>query len=162
MTGAGTLGIIPDATRISAEYVPQIYFNILASSASPADHIPAQQHLHGADGFSKVAGKHTFKFGGEFRYLQVNERNLASQDGAFVFDGTVTGVDFADYLLGAQREPGGLHPGCGTTAGFAHALWRRLMCRTHGRQLQSDAEFGSSLGSEYALVRHAGKDPDLG
>jgi hypothetical protein len=51
-------------------------------------------------------GKHTFKFGGEFRYLQVNERNLASPDGAFVFDGTVTGVDFADYILGATSNAG--------------------------------------------------------
>src|SRR6202167_5151027 len=51
-------------------------------------------------------GRHTLKFGGEARYLQVNERNLASQDGAFVFDGTITGVDFADYLLGAATGAG--------------------------------------------------------
>jgi hypothetical protein len=41
------------------------------------------------------------KVGGEFRYLQVNERNYANPNGGFTFDGTVTGVDFADYLLGA-------------------------------------------------------------
>ena len=53
-----------------------------------------------------MVGRHTLKFGGEFRYLQINERNLASQDGAFVFDGTVTGFDFADYLLGATTDAG--------------------------------------------------------
>ena len=44
---------------------------------------------------------HTWKFGGEFRYLMVNERNYASPNGQFTFDGSVTGSDMADFLLGA-------------------------------------------------------------
>ena len=44
-----------------------------------------------SDVFSKSQGKHTWKFGGEFRYLQVNERNFANPNGGFTFDGTVTG-----------------------------------------------------------------------
>ena len=108
-------------------------------------------------------GKHTLKLGGEFRYLQVNERNLASQDGAFVFDGTVTGNDFADYLIGAPTgQRGRLHTGSFTAPGFAHALWRRLCAGHLEGNSQSDAESGSSLGSQHALVRHTGKDPDLG
>jgi hypothetical protein len=51
--------------------------------------------------FSKAQGRHTWKFGGEFRYLQVNERNFANPNGGFTFDGTVTGSDVADFLLGA-------------------------------------------------------------
>ncbi len=54
-----------------------------------------------SDVFSKSMGRHTWKFGGEFRYLQVNERNFASPNGQFIFDGTVTGSDVADFLLGA-------------------------------------------------------------
>ena len=57
------------------------------------------------DVISKSMGKHTWKFGGEFRYLQVNERNYANPNGGFVFDGTVTGNDFADFLLGAPATP---------------------------------------------------------
>jgi len=54
-----------------------------------------------SDVLSKLLGKHTLKVGGEFRYLQVNERNFANPNGGFNFDGNVTGVDFADFLLGA-------------------------------------------------------------
>ncbi len=68
-----------------------------------------------------MLGSHTLKFGGEFRYLQVNERNLASPDGAFVFDGTVTGNDFADYLIGAPTGAGG---------GFTQAALQLLDSRT--------------------------------
>src|SRR6202011_198551 len=47
------------------------------------------------------------KFGGEFRYLQVNERNYANVNGGFVFDGSATGSDFADFLLGAPASSNG-------------------------------------------------------
>jgi len=53
------------------------------------------------DNFSKVAGRHTLKFGGDVRYIQVNERNTYTSNGWFLFDGGETGNDFADYLLGA-------------------------------------------------------------
>jgi len=53
------------------------------------------------DNFSKVAGKHTLKVGGEFRYLQINERNTYTSNGYFEFYGNETGSDFADYLIGA-------------------------------------------------------------
>jgi len=107
VTGAGTQGIIPDGLPGFPEYVPQMYFNNFAIGAPSLITFQPNNTYTVSDGFSKVTGKHTFKFGGEFRYLQVNERNLASQDGAFVFDGTVTGNDFADYLIGAPTAQGG-------------------------------------------------------
>jgi hypothetical protein len=106
VTGVGTLGIIPDATPGFPEYVPQLYFNNFSIGAPSLITFQPNNTYTASDGFSKAMGKHTLKFGGEFRYLQVNERNLASQDGAFTFDGTVTGVDFADYLLGATTGAG--------------------------------------------------------
>jgi hypothetical protein len=107
VTGAGTLGIIPDGYPNYPEYVPQIYFNNFAIGAPSLITFQPDNTYMVSDGLSKVVGRHTLKFGGEFRYLQVNERNLASVDGAFVFNGTVTGVDFADYLLGAPAPQGG-------------------------------------------------------
>jgi hypothetical protein len=105
-TGVGSLGIIPDATPGFPEYVPQVYFNQFSIGTPSLITFQPNNTYTASDGFSKSMGKHTLKFGGEARYLQVNERNLASQDGAFVFDGTVTGVDFADYLIGAPTGAG--------------------------------------------------------
>jgi len=121
VTGAGTLGIIPDATPGFAEYVPQLYFNSFAIGAPPLITFQPNNTYMVSDGFSKVVGRHTLKFGGEFRYLQVNERNLASPDGAFIFDGSVTGVDFADYLIGAPTGGGG---------GYTQAALQLLDSRT--------------------------------
>ena len=121
VTGAGTQGIIPDALPGFPEYVPQLYFNNFAIGAPSLITFQPNNTYMASDGFSKVAGRHTLKFGGEARYLQVNERNLASQDGAFVFDGTVTGNDFADYLLGAPTGAGG---------GFTQAALQLLDSRT--------------------------------
>jgi len=121
VTGAGTQGIIPDALPGFPEYVPQLYFNSFAIGAPSLITFQPNNTYMASDGFSKVTGKHTLKFGGEARYLQVNERNLASQDGAFVFDGTVTGNDFADYLIGAPTGAGG---------GFTQAALQLLDSRT--------------------------------
>src|SRR5580698_7899024 len=107
VTGAGSLGIVPDATAGFPEYVPQVYFNNFSIGAPSLITFQPDNTYTVSDGLSKVIGKHTLKFGGEFRYLQVNERNLASPDGAFTFDGSVTGIDFADYLIGAPKNQGG-------------------------------------------------------
>ena len=121
VTGVGSLGIIPDATPGFPEYVPQVYFNNFAIGTPSLITFQPNTTYTASDGFSKVLGRHTLKFGGEARYLQVNERNLASQDGAFVFDGTATGVDFADYLVGAPTGSGG---------GYTQAALQLLDSRT--------------------------------
>ncbi len=121
VTGVGSLGIIPDATPGFPEYVPQVYFNNFAIGTPSLITFQPDNTYTVSDGFSKSMGKHTLKFGGEYRYLQVNERNLASQDGAFIFDGTVTGVDFADYLIGAPTGGGG---------GYTQAALQLLDSRT--------------------------------
>jgi hypothetical protein len=123
VTGAGSLGIIPQATPGFPEYVPQIYLDQLGLTLGTPSLITFQPNntYTISDGFSKALGKHTLKLGGEFRYLQVNERNLASQDGAFVFDGSATGVDFADYLLGEPTGAGG---------GYTQAALQLLDSRT--------------------------------
>jgi hypothetical protein len=52
------------------------------------------------DNFTKVVGTHTVTFGGQFRYNQLTEYNGGS-NGDFTFNGNETGVDFADFLIGA-------------------------------------------------------------
>jgi hypothetical protein len=96
------LGIVPLAGY--PQYVPQTRFPNLGSlqiGVPTLNTFQPNTTYAVSDVFSKNQGKHTWKVGGEFRYLQVNERNFANPNGGFTFDGTVTGADFADYLLGA-------------------------------------------------------------
>jgi hypothetical protein len=101
ITGPGTLGIVPLAGY--KQYVPQTSFSQLGLNIGvpTLNTFQPDTTYAASDVFSKAQGRHTWKFGGEFRYLQVNERNFANPDGGFTFDGTVTGSDVADFLLGA-------------------------------------------------------------
>ena len=53
------------------------------------------------DNFTKIAGTHTLQFGVDTHYDQINERNYDDANGAYGFDGEETGLDFADFLIGA-------------------------------------------------------------
>jgi hypothetical protein len=101
VTGANTLGIVPLAGY--KEYVPQTSFSNsgLNIGVPTLNTFQPNNTFMVSDVFSKAMGRHTLKFGGEFRYLQVNERNFANPNGGFTFNGGVTGQEFADYLLGA-------------------------------------------------------------
>ena len=101
----GGLGIIPSSTLF--EGVAPIGLNNTGTSFGLPDGTTGQFNntYQVADNFSKISGRHTVKFGGEIRYLQINERNTYAQNGYFTFPGSETGNDFADYLIGAV--PGG-------------------------------------------------------
>jgi Carboxypeptidase regulatory-like domain len=107
VTGEGTLGIIPSTTPGYPEFVPQIYFNNFFIGVPTLNTFQPNNTFMVGDVFSKVVGRHTWKFGGEFRYHQINERNYASPNGNFVFDGSATGSDIADFLIGAPASSGG-------------------------------------------------------
>jgi TonB dependent receptor-like, beta-barrel len=104
VTGPGTLGIIPSGPPGFPETVPKIYFNEFNLGVNTLTTFQPNNTFHVSDGYMLAKGRHTFKFGGEFRYLQINERNVCSPNGAFTFDGSITGSDFADYLLGAVQN----------------------------------------------------------
>ena len=53
-----------------------------------------------SDNLSHVIGHHTLKVGGSFHLDQVNIHSNSINNGSFVFQGTETGSDFADFLLG--------------------------------------------------------------
>jgi Carboxypeptidase regulatory-like domain len=53
------------------------------------------------DNVTKVFGTHTLQFGTNLHYNQINERNYDCYDGCFGFNGSETGLDFADFLIGA-------------------------------------------------------------
>jgi hypothetical protein len=98
---ANPLGVIP--TNSAYEGVAPISFGQMGANFGLPDGTTGQYNnsFQVMDNFSKVIGKHTLKFGGDIRYIQVNERNTYTSNGWFEFDGGETGNDFADYLLGA-------------------------------------------------------------
>ncbi|MGP0074263.1 MAG: carboxypeptidase regulatory-like domain-containing protein [Bryobacteraceae bacterium] len=53
------------------------------------------------DNFSHIVGTHTFMTGGELMFSQVNSSADIQSNGTFAFTGSETGIDFADFLLGA-------------------------------------------------------------
>ncbi|HZR31752.1 MAG TPA: TonB-dependent receptor [Terriglobales bacterium] len=97
----GGLGVIP--SNPATEGVAPISFNQLGLSFGLPDGTTGQYNntYQISDNFSKVMGNHTLKFGGDVRYLQINERNTYTSNGWFSFSGSETGNDFADFLLGA-------------------------------------------------------------
>ena len=101
VTGPGTLGIIPSGPANFPQTVPPIYFNNFSIGVPTLTTFQPNNTWMFSDGFSKIVGRHTMKFGGEFRYLQINERNTCAPNGDFTFDGSETGIDFADFLIGA-------------------------------------------------------------
>ncbi len=104
VTGAGTLGINPSGPPGFPETVPTEHFNNFTVGVPNLTTFQPNNTWHVSDGFEKGVGRHTLKFGGEFRYLQVNERNTCAPNGDFTFDGSETGTDFADFLLGAPQN----------------------------------------------------------
>ncbi|MDQ6707815.1 MAG: TonB-dependent receptor, partial [Acidobacteriota bacterium] len=100
VTGSNTLGILPSGPA-GYEGLPPLTFTNFTIGSPTLTTFQPNNTWHFSDSLSKVWGRHTMKFGGEFRYYQVNERNVCAPNGSFSFDGTETGNDFADYLIGA-------------------------------------------------------------
>jgi len=100
--GPDTLGISPSLPQYA--HVPNIHLNGgLSFGASGGPLGVTETTFQVTDNFSKVIGKHTLTFGGQFRYNQLTEYNGGS-NGDFTFDGTETGIDFADFLIGAPAN----------------------------------------------------------
>ncbi len=89
------------ATNPSNEGVPSIGFNNF-SFGTPADTLGQfNNKFQILDTYSKVLGNHNLKFGLNYHYDQINERNYYGANGQFGFSGAETGSDFADFLIGA-------------------------------------------------------------
>jgi hypothetical protein len=84
--------------------VENLNFNGYSTGAAANQLIQANNTYQVTDAFSKVLGNHTLKFGGETHLDQVNANPIAQFNGSFVFSGTETGVDFADFLIGVPSQ----------------------------------------------------------
>jgi Carboxypeptidase regulatory-like domain len=119
----------------SVEGVPEIDFNnFVIGVPSRPNHI-TENIYQVVDNFSKVVGRHTFKFGGQYHYNQLEENLSNVANGNFFFGSNFsgqpseTGSDFVDFLLGApsQYVQGQSYPSYGRNFYFglyAQDSWR--------------------------------------
>ena len=96
--GAGTLGIVP--LDKSIEGIENIAFNDFTIGVDVTGETQVNNTFQWSDAFSHTHGRHTFKLGAAFHLDQVNIHSNSINNGSFVFNGTETGSDFADFLLG--------------------------------------------------------------
>jgi hypothetical protein len=102
ITGANTLGIVNSGN--GEEAVPIISTNTFSFGRANPTLVQPNNTWTFAEGYSRLHGTHTMKFGVEGRYLQINGRNFYAPNGIFTFNGSETGSDLADYFLGAPTE----------------------------------------------------------
>jgi hypothetical protein len=100
----GPLGIYPQGGVPIG--IPQINLSVTGIGfGTPNPIVTNDNNFHISDNLSKVHGRHTMKFGADFRHLNDAFRYNAI-NGGFGFVGAETGNDFADYLLGAVPPSG--------------------------------------------------------
>src|ERR1700683_4608436 len=102
VVGPGTPGIVPLSPK--TEGVESVGFNSFTLGTNTNELKQFNNPYQWLDNFSKVVGTHTIKVGGEFHLDQVNVNPNAQFNGSFLFFGTETGLDFADFLLGVPSQ----------------------------------------------------------
>jgi hypothetical protein len=98
----GTPSIV--ALDPKGQSVENLNFNGYSTGAAANQLIQVNNTYQISDAFARVAGTHTLKFGAEFHADQINAAPIAQFNGNFVFYGTETGVDFADFLIGVPTQ----------------------------------------------------------
>ena len=98
----GTDSIVPLDPK--GQGVENIDFNAYSIGRAANELLQTNNTIQAADTLTRVLGRHTLKLGGEFHDDQVNAHAVAQFNGNFVFNGTETGDDFADFLLGVPSQ----------------------------------------------------------
>ncbi len=96
--GAGTLGIVP--LNPAAEGIENVAFNDFTIGVDVTGERQVNNTYQVTEALSKVIGSHTIKLGANWHIDQVNINSNSINNGSFVFQGSETGLDFADYLIG--------------------------------------------------------------
>jgi hypothetical protein len=102
VVGQNTPGIVPLSPK--TEGVENVDFNNFSIGTNTNELKQVNNTFQWRDGFSKIVRTHTIKVGAEFHYDQVNTNPIAQLNGNFLFFGSETGIDFADFLLGIPSQ----------------------------------------------------------
>jgi len=130
---SGAPGIYP--VNPTVEGIPETDFNNYAIGVPSRPNQLLENIYQVSDNFSRVVGTHTFKFGGQYHYDQLEENLSNVANGNFFFGTGInggtseTGVDFVDFLLGAPSSyiQGESYPSYGRNfyfGLFAQDSWR--------------------------------------
>lgn len=98
----GFTGIVP--LKASTEGVENVAFNDFTMGVDTTALVQAENIFEVSDAFSRIVGKHGLKFGGEVHANQINTHPDVVFNGSFAFNGSETGSDFADFLLGTPSS----------------------------------------------------------
>jgi hypothetical protein len=102
VTPQGTPSIVPLDPK--GQMVENIVFNGYSIGSAANELKQANNTYQAADTISKVFGSHSMKFGTDVHFDQVNATAIAQFNGNFVFTGSETGDDFADFLIGVPSQ----------------------------------------------------------
>ncbi|SPF48893.1 conserved exported hypothetical protein [Candidatus Sulfotelmatobacter kueseliae] len=99
VTGTNTAGIVALAPQFQG--VPNTTFNNFTFGVNAYPQAQYNNTYQVLDNYSKVVGTHSIEFGGNFHYDQITQHTFGANNGSFGFDGSETGLDFVDFLIGA-------------------------------------------------------------
>ena len=102
LVSQGFSGIVP--LKPSTEGVENVAFNDFTLGVDTTALVQAENIYEVSDAFSRIIGKHGLKAGGEFHIGQIDTHPDVVFNGSFAFNGSETGVDFADFLLGVSSS----------------------------------------------------------
>ncbi len=102
LASQGFTGIVP--LKPSTEGIENLAFNDFTMGVDTTALVQAENISEVSDAFSRILGAHGFKFGGEVHTNQINTHPDVVFNGSFGFNGSETGLDFADFLLGAPSS----------------------------------------------------------
>ena len=102
LAAQGFNGIV--ALKPSTEGIENVAFNDFTLGVDTTALVQAENIYEANDAFSRIVGKHGLKAGGEFHSNQINTHPDVVFNGSFAFNGSETGLDFADFLLGVPSS----------------------------------------------------------
>ena len=120
-------GIVPLAPKI--EGIENVVFPSFVMGTPITNLTQANNTYSIIDNLSKVHGAHTIKAGFQASYEQVNVNPNPTFNGSFLFAGSETGSEFADFLIGVasnynQADSQTYYGRHKYAAGFAQDSWR--------------------------------------
>jgi hypothetical protein len=98
----GTLGIVGVSSNPFDWGLPNLSFTNFASLQDVNPQLLRNQTYTFSDSVVWIRGNHTWRWGGDFRRVQLNTETSSNARGSFIFTGINTGYDFADFLYEGQ------------------------------------------------------------